>query len=230
MDSPPVSRYARTQLDAVDLRIAKATSLDTTAWGTVQSVDPPNFLAQVVMEGTSVAVPAKLFQHTWCEPNDRVALEKIGSDWFIKGVMQVTPYERSWRESSIQQNGAVGSTSSSSYANMPGGPSWTVNKQFDATKLRHDYACSMYPDVLGRIAVLGVRLDGGTTLDVVKAHWADTLGSGGGYRMFVVGWVYQTGITAGAHTAEARWKNGGAGTITTDTDDRWSFSTRELVG
>lgn len=229
MDDPAVSRWSENQLDAMDERIATALGQDTTAWGTVQSVDTANFLAQVIMEGTSVAVPCKLFQHTWCEPNDRIALEKIGSDWFVKGVMRVTPYERTWRESGTAMIGSVGSTSSSSYANMPGSPTWIAGKQFDATRLRHDFACSMYADAIGRIVTLGVRLDGGTTVDVVKGHWANTGGTLPGIRMYIVGFVYQSGVTAGNHTAVARWKSGGTGTVTTDTDDYWSFSTRELV-
>lgn len=221
--------FTEDNLDAIDERIRKA--VDTgRAWGTVQSVDLTNFLCQVIMEGTTVAVPAKLFQHTWCEEQDRVALDKWGSDWFVSGVMKVTPYERTWRESSLQRDGASGSTSSSSYANMPGTPTWTVNKQFDATKLRHDFACSMYADAIDRAVHLGVQLTGITTLDVTKGHWANTDGALAGIRMFIVGWVYQTGVAAGTYTANARWKTDGFGTITTDSDDRWSFSTRELVG
>jgi hypothetical protein len=222
------SRFIQDQLDAVDEMISSSRT-DIRAVGTVQAVTTSSFLAQVIMDGTSVAVPAKLFQHTWCEVGDRVALDLYGSDWFVSGVMKVTPFERSWRESSLQTNGSSGSTSSGSYADMPGNPSWTVNKQFDSTKLRHDFACSMYADAIGRSVTLGVQLSGGTTLDVVKGHWANTGGSLPGIRMFIVGWVYQTGIDAGTYTAEARWKQTG-GVITTDSDDRWSFSTRELVG
>lgn len=216
-------------LDAIDERVRKA--VDTTrTWGVVQSVNTNAFLAQVVMAGTTVAVPAKLFQHTWCEAEDIVALDRYGSDWFITGVSKVTPFERAWRESGLQQNGGSGSTSSTSYADMPGSPSWTVNKQYDDTKLRHDFACSMYADAIGRIVTLGCQVGGITTLDVVKGHWANTGGTLPGIRMFIVGWVYQSNVDAGTYTAKARWKSGGTGSITTDSDDRWSFSTRELTG
>lgn len=214
-------------LQAVDELISQALVHRTaTDQGTVQSVQADAFRAMVVFDGTSVAMPVKVSGHVGCVAGDRVCLQRFGSDWVV-----MAAFALNWAgNNGYSGAGAVGSVAVGAYANMPGTPNFTVTKRWNATRIKWTWAMSAYADAVGRTCVMGVSIDAGaTTIDVGKMNWANTGGGGFGVtRMFGVAQQWTSSVDAGIYTARARWKTGGAGTITTDTDDYWSFGWQEV--
>lgn len=204
-----------TLLAVIDQRIQAAATATNPA-GTVMSVDTTNLRAMVTFDGSSLAVPVKMFGHIDAAEGDRVGLQRFGTDWVIVGA-----YARRWQAvSGAHQLSAGGTMSSTTYADLPGSPSFTFTKRWATSAVLMGVHSEVLTDTANTKAVFGLEwIDStGTTLATYNLAWLEMVAA------FTVGTISGlhhgiTGITAGAWTVKGKWARWlGAGAIGQNTD------------
>src|SRR4051794_37251256 len=130
--------YGTSIVALIDSRVDQAQPR-VTHFGTVTdrstgSLDPNGAAwATVVFDGSAGAtVEVKCFTSVLVAAGDRVGLVKFGRDWIIVGNYSA----RTLADVLVSGAFPSGSTSSASYADMPGSPAVTLTKVCDDTVLR----------------------------------------------------------------------------------------------
>jgi hypothetical protein len=213
-----------TTLEVIDQRIRAASSVERAA-GTVVWVDPTQLRVSVTIDGSSQAVPVKMAGQVNAVANDRVLLERYGSDWVVTEKM----VDRWPADEGINLQQVAGTTVSATFATFTNSPSFPFVKRWENTRTRLSAMLSMYVTTAAAEVVAGIRFTPATggadsehhivrfTLNVVSDHYT------------VAGEKRISGLPAGAYTAYpvwARWS--GTGTLTVDDRDWLSYGAVEI--
>lgn len=219
--------YAETLAALMDQRVDAAFSRISHA-GTVDSRATTGTACTVIFDGTSgVAASVKCPESVLVAPGDRVGMVKFGSDWVI-----VYNYAlRTLANTSFSASLSAGTLSSTgTYADMPGSPSFTYTKMRDATFMRYSVNVSGLSTVTGTIWRLAARIvsaDGSVSYDQdVGFYRLDTT-----TRQQFGRWAMAASAhSAQAYTMTARWlRISGTGVLTTDTADSVEMRAEEVT-
>lgn len=122
------------------------------------------------------------------------------------------------------QNPGSGTTTSASFANLPGNPSCTVTKAYDDTDLLVDARISTQSTLANTSVELAVLVNGTDYVIWRMVHTpANTHDAYGGI-------IPITGLVAGSYSVVGRWRRpAGGGTITMDSNDWFNMFVREVT-
>jgi hypothetical protein len=130
------------------------------------------------------------------------------------------------RQNSISNAMIIGTTTSSSYADLPDAPtSLTFVKLSSSTTLRVEGKLTLYSTGGSGVVRLGVSVNG-TDYDLHNRTLSttDVWGTVGGFTRI-------TGLAAGSYTVQLRWRRvSGAGTLTVNTDAWVNLEAMEVQG
>jgi hypothetical protein len=192
------------QVQIAEEAVARAQS-DTSAVGTIVSVQSDALLAQVVFDGSGGAIPCLVGAHVSCVDNDRVGLQKFGSEW----VVMVNLGNLRWPGAAGYSAAAsTGTAPVGSWSNLPGSPSFTFTKRWDTTTVRWAAHIGCFTTVLGTSIQVGISYNAGSTT-IKCAHY--TFANNGGDPALDAhsfgGAKYESGLLAGTYTVVGRWQS-----------------------
>lgn len=185
--------YNDSILDVIDQRV-QAAQVRESAAGTVVSVDSSALRATVIFDGSALAVPVKVFGHVSPRAGDRAGLQRFGSDWVVVGV-----WANVWpANNGVHAVSPGGNTTSTTAVDVPGSPSFTFIKRWDATRLWLTYSGTQETSV-------DLRLYYGIEINAVTYEVARIRSVVADNRMTCTGAVWVSGIAAGSYTAKGKW-------------------------
>lgn len=203
----------------IDQRV-RAASAVTVSMGTIVDRDPAGVTATVMFDGSTVAVPCKIFGWQRVDSGERVGLLKFGSEWLVIG---------SYDESGLGEASATGyftstnTTTTASFADAGDGATVTFTKVRDTTAIRVGLIAYAYSTATATIAQFGVNVAG---TDYAVGYLAYNVAN---QHMPIGGFTRITGIPAGTYTIPVRWRRiSGAGIVNINGDDRYSFEVDEI--
>ncbi len=154
-----------------------------------------------------------------------------GAMYYNSNAGKLRCYQGEWRDcvSSVSSNGIgggsafpSGTTTSTTYVNVPGGASaLSFTKKAANTKLTFQLNMSFYVTVASKASFLAINLDG-TDYECMVFWWNVT-----SQHLNLSCNRVITGISAGAKTAQVRWKVDAGGSMTGDSGDRLSLTVLE---
>lgn len=216
-------------LDLIDQRIRAAAGRDT-AMGTVVERAADATTAMITIDGSSLAVPVKVFGNVPAAAGDRVGLTRFGSDWVVIGTFTgatTSPLG----SANVQTNLGSGTLGLASYQDLPGTPGFTFAKVQSDTVVRFAVAVSLFVTVANTYCLVGFQVNPlgvGSTVDYdVAAH---LFNSSTVYHHFS-GFVRVTDLPAGEYDVIGRWRIGsGSGQMNADGNCTISMeATEELL-
>lgn len=227
-----MSQYDEGLIRVMDARIAAA-GLRRDAFGVVEARDTTGPGAMVTMDGSTVAVPVKVFGHVHCIEDDRVALTLIEGTWCVIGTFgRRTLAEASSR---VVGPGVAGTTTSGSYVDMPVPPQVvSFIKRYDATAVRVQIATTLWSSVADTDVRIGMRVAGraGTATEASFTAVDVDVGRLQLDTAFVRGTVVGMNrllIPAGEYTMTARWRrSAGTGELRHDSADQTNMEIDEV--
>lgn len=218
-------------LNLIDQRVTvHATS--SRHWGTVVQRSTTGPLAQVVFEGSTVAMPVKVAGGVFALQGERCLLDRYGSDWVITGSWAATALG----EASITfiPASTSGTLTSASYIDVTEIPSFAFTKAYDVTYVRLSMQAGGSGIVAQPVSMrYGLRI---TPVDVSSTYTAtdydmnlfcyNTIGihdSTGCHRRVL-------SIPAGNYLISVRWKRlAGSGGVVFDQNDLFTIEVDEGV-
>lgn len=216
--SQPISGTGLTDLDlaVIDQRIRAAAITDRAVGTVVDVIDALHVTA--TMDPATTAVPVKVAGHVQPRPQDRVLMLYFGpprqGEWWIVAALAV----RRLASANVQSTLGSGTTSSSSYSDLPGTPGFEWTKRNDDSTLRLQMAVTAY--VVGSsgnaVARYGMAFipDVGSTVIYDVALQIYNFNS---VYFNAVGFDRFEGLPAGTYTVVGQWKrNSGTGDMTVD--------------
>lgn len=188
--------------------------------------------AQVLFDGSTVAMPVKVLGNVSLQPDIRCVLDKYGTDWFVTGAWSAFQLgEASYHN--------VGSTSESPgtsgvYVDLAQVTPRNFTKYYAATYVRMAIRATAFATTAAAELRFGIRLipqsgQNFTAADhnVTYFFYNNTVL---GTHLPNIGWARYTNIPAGDYTWQVRWRRaGGTGTFTFNTDDEISVELDEGV-
>lgn len=213
-------------LRLIDQRIASAVS-QPTRMGTVSDRQQNN-RAMVVLDGSSQAVPVKVFANAHVLEGDRVGLVKFGSEWVVIGGF--TPRQFGGIKQ-FQNTAPSGSTTSTVHTPMNQG-SVTFRKLYSSTRIWVSADISAYTNGATHVYLsLGLNLIAPSYnviwpfihRDLVNALEHDTFS--------VAKPIPGTeSVPPGEYTAQPVWRvaSGGGGSVNVDAGDEVNFAVMEV--
>lgn len=221
------------QIALIDQRIAVSRARDR-AIGSIVSRDTTGPGAQVVFDGSTVAVPVKCVGNVFCQPGDRVLLDRYGTEWIITNAFS----SLALGEASVNTFGpAVTVTlTSTTYVDMVDVPAATFTKFFDGSFIRFQFNAQQFVTNTVTRVQYALRLtatsgaDGYTATDYPMNFYAAATGSTFiHFGTTATGRI--TGVPAGQFSVQARWKriSGSVGNVQYNDDDIVSFELDERV-
>lgn len=110
--------------------------------------------------------------------------------------------------SPVLYGATVNNASSTAYADLPAGSSFSFTKRRSDTRVRLDARLLCFASVSSTGALVGLQISG-TTYDVARGYFTAVA-----YQP-VTGWTYVSGIPAGVYTVTGRWRtSAGTGALT----------------
>jgi hypothetical protein len=213
-------------LALIDSRV-KALVQRSSAVGTLSS-RPSDTSVYVTFDGSTVAVPCKVFGDVNAYPGDRVGLQRFGSDWVVVGTY-TRRYPAEWTQSG---QGSGQSTTSGTYQDITG-LSGTIVKRDNASRLRATFNGTYYnagSPANTAETYIGVKFtaqDGGTvygTYTIGELYMNPQNGHVGGFA-----YTPAATLPAGSYTVQYQWyRAGGSGTPTLTVDDWYSVTVKEV--
>jgi hypothetical protein len=208
----------------IDQRI-KANQRQLSAWGTVAQIDGDSD-AQVVLDSTEIAIPAKMSGSVWCYEGDRVGLLLIEKHWTI-----VATTVRRWPATAGASNfqTAGGTTTSSSYGDTPIVTADTFVKRWDGS--------TVLAWLTGGAAANAVPTQVEWALEFVSPDTGTFVYPMAYFNFNVANVHAQTAdveplasLPASTYTVTAQWRRvSGTGTLTSDQNDVVAFAVMEAA-
>jgi len=197
--------FPRLQVAIAEEAVARA-STEPTAVGTIVSVQSDALLAQVVFDGSGGAIPCLVGAHVSCVDNDRVGVQKFGSEW----VVMVNLGNLRWPGAAGYSGAAAtGTAPVGSWSNLPGSPGFTFIKRWDTTTVRWSAHIGCYSTVLGTTIQVGITYNGGSTTIKCGQHTFANVGGDSNNldSQSFGGAKYETALAAGTYTVAGRWQS-----------------------
>lgn len=209
-------------LGLIDDRI-RALVQRSSAVGTV-STRPTDTALTVTFDGSTQAVPVKVFGDVDAYPGDRVGLLRFGSDWVVVGTY-TRRYPSEW---TMAGQGSGQSTTAGAYENISG-ITGTFVKRDNATRVRASWNGTHWNGGVNTAELyIGVKL---TALSDATVYGPQTIGElyHNPTNGHIGGFTYFTGLPAGSYTLQYMWyRAGGTGTPQLTTDDWYSATVKEV--
>lgn len=213
-------------IDLIDERIRAAQSKER-AFGTVATVSSSALRATVTFDGSSLAVPVKVFGGVDPAAGDRVTLDRYGSDWVITGTFAL----RYLDQQGVNGQAPTDTTTAGLFETYAGDPSFQWTKRWDATRTRCEAHAAMYSTVNSTTVAIGMRFTNNATavsVDQHIVHWYWTVAFEHTQCSGVV-FMPAASLGAGSYTVYPLWARiGGTGVISTNSDDWYSFAATEI--
>lgn len=218
-------------IQLIDQRVRAAQASNRSA-GTCVSRAAAGPTADVVFDGSTVAMPVKVLGNVFVQPGDRVVMDRYGSDWVVTGSWSALAFG----EASRAQLGPAGGTAqitSGTFLDIPDLTSVTFDKSFDATYVRIGMQVGAFCGTAGTGVRFGARFtprDAGssypaTDINMTTIFFNAALDHQANSSMFRV-----TDIPAGTYTVSWRWRrNAGTGFIQADSADQFALEVDEAV-
>jgi hypothetical protein len=210
-------------VNAIDARVRQG-EREVMAFGVVNSVDS-DVDCTVTFNGSMASIPCKNFGNIQLIENDAVGVAKVEDWWTVFGIMSAR--WQSENGTSVQQS--FGSTTSSTFVDMPNTAQFTFVKYYDATRIKVWASGSASTSVNNTQFTFCMKLDGansGVTRFDVGSMWINPTGQH-------VGWSDEAWLTdypADIYTVTAGWRrNSGTGTLSVDQNDRYAHSCKEIM-
>jgi hypothetical protein len=214
----------------IDQRI-RAAQQTNRATGTCVTRATTGPSADVIFDGSTVAMPVKVAGNVFVQPGFRCLLDKYGSDWVVTNAWSAL----GMGEASKAQFGPSGgnNTNSATFIDQTDITPFQFNKMFDATYVRAAMYVTCYTDVdgtAGRFAFRFNPLDSGSTYtpvdyDMVFIKLENGNGHQPGYHNYRI-----VGLPAGSYSVQLRWRRqAGTGTVRIDGNDIFVFELDEGV-
>lgn len=215
------------QLQAIDQRIAVAAQKFTDV-GVVVSVSTDRQRAMVTAESATVAVPVKVSGTVWCQAGDKVGLTRYGAEWYVTAILNRI---QGPNVGALGGVGVSGSVTSGTPVNVPGDPSFTWTKRWDATPITLFAGLSFFISTAAASCAVSMRFAGPTT--VTYKVWEQEPSN----QLERYGWSHMRDIPdatdtsplpAGTYTVNLQWyRTTGTGTIQQNNDDWYSAWVQE---
>jgi len=221
--------YAAALLALIDSRIRGSLAVPT-KMGTVVTRETATALATVALDGSSgVPQPVKCFETTVIDLGDRVGLVKFEGDWVV--VANYTP--RMWADGLFgTQFGTTGTTTSSSFADLPGSPKVNVTKMRDVTQFQIEITVSAQSTAVSTsIEVAANILSTDGTVNTDLALYTASFDTASVHRTLKGGLTTALTLPGGGYSVVGRWRrSAGTGTPTINTNDNVMIRVREVLG
>lgn len=202
-----------------------------TKMGTVTGRDMTGSRCLVVFDGSSgVAQPVKCPESVVVDNGDRVGMVRYESDWIV--TINYTLQTLCDALTKFTWGGA-GTTTSTTFVDMPNSPTLSFTKRRDATLLRLYVSLSMFSAATTPSTFhIGMHL---TSLDGVTSYDEDIIASTintASVHAEWASWVTTAALPASTYTGTARWlriAGGGTGALTVDSNDSITMHVIEVV-
>lgn len=190
--------------------------------------------ADVLFDGSTVAMPVKVLGSVFLTPGDRCVLEKFGTEWIVTGSFSAFGLG----ESSFPTVGPVGGTgvlTSASFVDVQEIPPILFDKAFDGTYVRIGLTASAYCETTANTAVqFGLRFtpmeeNGTAAQDITlnKIFFNAVLDHEGNYYN---GRLAPFQLLSGRYSVQLRWRRTtGTGGIKADQEDQFAIEIDEGV-
>lgn len=203
-------------LNAIDERVRRVQQ-ENRALGTVAEVTGL-VDALVTFDGSSLAIPVKVFGDVSIVEGDRVGLERYGVWWIVTGTLT-----RRWPASNglrkTQSTG--GTTTSGTYGNTPDVAEFTFVKRWDTTNITVKIFASGYTDVADTRIEMGVKATETSTAVTSTVDICRLRLNPANTHLHFGGIVPLAGYAAGTYLLRAQWKrSSGTGTLHMDGEDQ----------
>lgn len=217
-------------INMIDQRI-RAHDAQTRAAGTCVDRAATGPGANVIFDGSSVAMPVKVLGTVFVQPGNRCVLDKYGSDWVVTGAWAATALG----EASSMQLGPVGgtTTTSGSLVDLTPIDPVTFSKIYDNTFTEMHLTAGCFVTVANtrvRFALRVTPIDpasGYTAADYVLAYEHFNVIN---QHLSFHAMTRALNIPSGSYTVQVRWKrDSGTGTLQCDDGDNFVFSLDERV-
>lgn len=190
--------------------------------------------ADVLFDGSTVAMPVKVLGTVFLTPGDRCVLDRFDTEWIVTGSFSAFGLG----EASYQAFGPPGGTgglTSGSFVDFVDIPPITFDKAFDGTYVRMGLSASAYAETSPNTAVrFGFRftpadVNGTTAQDIAlnSIYFNGMLDHEGNYHHARLAPFH---LNAGRYTIQLRWRrSAGTGTIKADDQDMFALELDEGV-
>jgi hypothetical protein len=216
----------------IDQRIRLA-AITTRSMGTIVSRATTGPAATALFDMSTNPVPVKVFGSAMCQPGDRVAIEKFGSDWIVTAAYSAPRLGQASRN--IQGlSGTTGNLSSATYVDLTEFGSFTFTKLYDNTMIEVFACVGAFADANGSVVEFGIRFAataggvGYTTSDQVIGMMpinGTNVHEVGALSRQIIGIV-----PAGTYTVTMRWRRkSGSANIAGNTTDFYGITLYERV-
>lgn len=215
----------------IDQRI-RAQQQMTRAIGSCVNRDTTGPGAQVLFDGSTVAMPVKVLGHVFLAPGNRCVLDRYGSDWVVTGSWSALGLGEARRVTLA--SGTSGAMTSASFIDLTEFGTFTFTKIYDNTMIRCGMEVGGFCTGSGSTgARYGLRLaptDAGssytaTDYNCTTLYWNSTNVHLQNYSTLAV-----LSVPAGTYTVTMRWRrNAGSGSIFVDTADQLGIELDEMV-
>jgi hypothetical protein len=225
-----VGAYDENLIALVDQRL-RAHQQTTQAQGTCVDRAHTGPGANVLFDGSTVAMPVKVLGTVFMQQNDRCVLTKHGSDWVVTGAWAALGLG----EASHSEFGQSPSdtTTSSSYVDCGQIGSFIFTKIYDGTYVRFATSAGCYTTATATTVHFALRL---TPTDPLNPYAATDHSTSFIYfntasqHMSHYGTVRSPDVPHGGYTVQLRWRRGsGSGTLTMDAGDSFHIEVDEGV-
>jgi hypothetical protein len=217
-----MSGFDQSLLDTIDARVAKALAgMPDLHPATMTARDTSGSGGQVTFFGSGLSVAVKVPATVHAFPGDAVGVARFGpSDWIV-----VYSFGR-WGESvsSVRVDLATGSRGVNSFADMPGSPSFTFRKRYDATRVHVTLATGMFANAAAESDFSAQFDDGAGT---VADHQLFTVHLSSAAHQYGAGGDILSGLPAALYTVTARWRTN-TGTMSCNSADSLFMTAREI--
>lgn len=217
-------------IELIDQRIRLASARDRAA-GTCVTRASTGPDADVLFDGSSVAMPVKVLGSVFVQPGDRCLLDRYGSDWVVTG---------SWSSLGVGEAAHVqapaaptATLTSTTFVDLAEIDAFAFRKAYDGTYVRMGLTAGAYSTTAGAAVRWAYRLtplDAGSTWPAQDFPMGLLLFNTTNQHMSVTSSARFITIPAGSYQVQVRWRrtNAVSGAVA-DTNDPYSCELDEGV-
>jgi hypothetical protein len=215
----------------IDQRIAMSRAV-TRATGTCITRATTGPGADVMFDGSTVAMPVKVLGTVFLTPGDRCVLDKYGTEWIVTGSFSALGLGEASRYVT-GPSGGTGNLSSTSYVDFQEITPLGFNKRYDGTYIRIGMTASCYAETNTATMFFALRF---SPTDTTTGYTATDYTTNYIFHHSTLEHRTNTAfrrilsVPAGYYLVQARWrKSSGSGTLKADAQDLFSIEIDEGI-
>lgn len=223
--------YAADLVAMVDQRIRLFLSRNR-AMGTLATKATTGSEGTALIDGAETATSVKVPGSVFCQPGDRVCLDRYGSDWVVTNAFTGPGFGEALRYVDGLPS-ATGTAPTGAFSDLVEFGTLTFTKVYDATFVAAVVQAGAYSSATLTEAGFAVRftpIDGGDGYTPTDWGVTSLYFNNSGQHLSVTGQRRLTGIPAGTYTVSLRWRRvAGTGNLAADDRDTFSVGLDERV-